>query len=177
MGASALLLFVFPASPLAQPWSIVGGHLVAAVVGVSCAKLLGSAGWVACLACAISIVGMMRLRCLHPPSGAVALTAVLGGASITQLGYNFVLFPVLLNSCLLLILAIVFNNLVGRKYPHHASAASATPVIFDVAITRHDIDDVLKKNQELLDISEEDIESIIIQAELIAKARQSNQRQ
>lgn len=174
MGASALLLFVLPASPLAQPWSIIGGNLIAAIVGVACAKLLGSAAWAACLAGAISVIGMMRLRCLHPPSGAVALIPILGGIEMTQLGYNFVLFPVLLNSVLLVLTAIVFNKLVRRNYPHQAPTPSVTPLVFDALITRADIDAALKKNQELLDISEEDIESIILQAELIAKSRKSN---
>jgi CBS domain-containing membrane protein len=75
---------------------------------------------------------------------------------------------------LLVLTAIVFNKLVRRNYPHQAPTPPVTPVVFDAVITRADIDTVLKKNQELLDISEEDIESIIIQAELIAKSRKSN---
>jgi len=169
MGASAVLLFAVPASPLAQPWSIIGGNLVAATVAVTCALFFGHAGWVAAVAAGLAIGIMMRLRCLHPPSGAVALTAVLGGAGVTNLGYQFVFFPVLLNSILLLIVALIFNNLFKRSYPHHAKLAA--PVTMDVAITRRDIEAALKQNAETLDISEEDLESILEQAEVIAKAR------
>ncbi|MGZ3253432.1 MAG: HPP family protein [Burkholderiaceae bacterium] len=80
MGASAVLLFCVPASPLAQPWSIIGGNLVSALIGVTCAKLFVDAPLLAAaLAGCLAIGAMFSLRCLHPPSGAVALTAVLGG--------------------------------------------------------------------------------------------------
>ncbi|VEA74072.1 HPP family [Serratia rubidaea] len=79
MGASAVLLFAVPASPLAQPWSIVGGNLVAALIGVSCGKLIGDPGLACGVAACLAIGVMFKLRCLHPPSGAVALTAILGG--------------------------------------------------------------------------------------------------
>lgn len=118
MGASAVLLFAVPASPLAQPWSIVGGNLVAALIGVSCGKLIGDPGIACGVAACLAIGVMFKLRCLHPPSGAVALTAILGGEGVKQLGYAFVWSPVLLNSVLMALLAIVFNNLLGRRYPH-----------------------------------------------------------
>ena len=95
MGASTVLLFGVPASPLAQPWSIVGGNLVAALIGVSVAALVPHPAVAAGLAVGFSMAVMFALRCLHPPSGAVALTAVLGGPAIQQLGFQFVLTPVL----------------------------------------------------------------------------------
>jgi len=73
MGASAVLLFAVPSSPLAQPWSIIGGNLVAALVGVTCGKLIGEPALAAALAIALAIGCMFALRCIHPPSGAVAL--------------------------------------------------------------------------------------------------------
>src|SRR5471030_191501 len=86
MGASAVLLFAVPASPLAQPWSIIGGNLVSATIGVTCAQVVADPTLAAALAVALSIAGMFALRCVHPPSGAVALTAVLGGPVIHALG-------------------------------------------------------------------------------------------
>eukprot|EP01031_Cornospumella_fuschlensis_P010795 gene10795-13211_t len=77
MGASAGLLFAVPSSPLAQPWSIIGGNLVAALVGVSAARLIADPFLAAGVAAGVAIFLMLLLRCLHPPSGAVALTAVL----------------------------------------------------------------------------------------------------
>ncbi|HUH48952.1 MAG TPA: HPP family protein, partial [Mycoplana sp.] len=122
MGASAVLLFAAPASPLAQPWSILGGNTVAAVVGVTCALFIGDPIIAAAVAVALAIGVMMLLGCLHPPSGAVALTAVLGGPATHEAGYWFVLTPVGINSALILAVALLFNNATGRRYPHLAPA-------------------------------------------------------
>ena len=88
MGASAVLLFAVPASPLAQPWSILGGNTVSALVGVSCALLLGHTGLAASAAGALAIAAMFALRCLHPPGGAVAVTAVMGGQALVLRGHS-----------------------------------------------------------------------------------------
>lgn len=119
MGASAVLLFATPASPLAQPWSIVAGNLVSALIGITAAALWGHSGQAAGLAVALAIAVMFLLRCLHPPGGAIALCAILGGPAVSKLGYSFI-WPVALNSGLLLLIALVFNNLSGRRYPHVA---------------------------------------------------------
>ena len=123
MGASAVLLFAVPASPLAQPWSIIGGNLVAAIVGVTAAAAIPNPVLAAAVAEGCAIALMMLLRCVHPPSGAVALTAVLGGPAIVRLGYGFVLWPVIANSLLLLLSALAFNNLTGRRYPHGSAVS------------------------------------------------------
>ena len=120
MGASAVLLFAVPASPLAQPWSIIGGNLVSATVGVACATWIADPVDAAALAIALAICAMFTLRCVHPPSGAVALTAVLGGPSIHSLGFGFVFEPILIQSFALLAAAIVFHALTGHRYPHVA---------------------------------------------------------
>lgn len=173
MGASALLLFAVPASPLAQPWSIIGGNLVAALIGVTCAHWIDNPGLAASLAMALSIGAMFPLRCLHPPSGAVALTAVMGGPAISQLGYGFVVAPVLLNSLLLTLLAVLFNNLAQRSYPHwlphrpgHATADR--PPSERVGISRADLHAVLAERGEVLDISEADLQEILLRAEMRA---------
>lgn len=176
MGASAVLLFGVPASPLAQPWSIVGGNLVAALVGVSCAHWINPPGLAAGLAAAIAIGLMFPLRCLHPPSGAVALTAVLGGPAIAKLGYGFVLYPVLANSLVLVSCALVFNNVLRRRYPHHAVAILQTPAATEppserVGISRADLHAVLEARGELLDIDEDDLRDILMQADSRAHRR------
>ena len=88
MGASAVLLFCLPASPLAQPWSVVGGNVVSGLVGVACVRWLGPSVGVAALAACLAIAAMFALRCLHPPGGAVALTTVVGGASVQAAGLD-----------------------------------------------------------------------------------------
>ncbi|WP_239952864.1 HPP family protein [Pantoea sp. Z09] len=177
MGASAVLLFGLPNSPLAQPWSIVGGNMVAAAIGVTAAMTIPYAPLACGVAACLAIAAMFQLRCLHPPSGAVALTAILGGGSVHQLGYHYILTPVLLNSLCLALLAILFNNLAGRRYPHPLAATEAKPepVTLAVPITRDDLHQALESGQ-LLDIDEDDLQQLLQQAETIAAQRQASLR-
>ncbi|NEX62188.1 HPP family protein [Noviherbaspirillum galbum] len=181
MGASAVLLFAAPSSLLAQPWSLLGGNLLSAFIGVSVAKEVPDPGLAAALAVGIAIAGMFSLRCLHPPSGAVALTAVLGGPSVTAAGYKFLWQPVALNSVLLLVVALVFNNVLRRRYPHAVvttsnkhQPADGTP-LRRIGFTREDMDKALQSHDELIDISEDDLEEILLQAELHAFQRRSGE--
>ena len=174
MGASAVLLFALPASPLAQPWSIIGGNLIAAVVGITCAKLIATPTLSVALAGSLDIALMMRLRCLHPPSGAVALTAILGGPKVSELGYQFALSPVLVNSLLLVMLAIIFNLLAKRDYPHHPKTPQKSTK--DAGeITLEDVEKALRQHHELLDIDETDLLNIVKETEQIAKSRRKRQ--
>ena len=120
MGASAVLLFAMPSSPLAQPWSIIGGNIISALIGVTCARNIGDPMLAASIATSLAIAAMFTLRCLHPPSGAVALTAVLGDPAVLDAGYRFAFMPVAINSIFLLAAALLFNNLLRRRYPHRA---------------------------------------------------------
>lgn len=170
MGASAVLLFGVPASPLAQPWSIVGGNLLAALVGVTAAKEIGSPLLAAALAVAGAFAAMSLLRCIHPPSGAVALTAVLGGPHVTAAGYGFVAVPVLLNSVLLVLAALAYNNASRRSYPHQPHApVHPHPPISRLRLTSDDIEDVLTDYGEALDISRDDLHKLF--QELLGRAQ------
>ncbi len=171
MGASAVLLFAVPASPLAQPWSIIGGNLVSALIGVTCAAHVDDPALAASVAASLAIGAMFALRCLHPPSGAVALTAVLGGPAIKALGYRFVLWPVAVDSLLLLLAALVFNVAARRRYPHHAVPHVNVHHTGDelpaarVGLTARDLDDALRARGELLDVSPDDLEELFMEAE------------
>ncbi|KXW55168.1 HPP family protein [Ferrovum sp. PN-J185] len=172
MGASAVLLFAVPASPLAQPWSIIGGNLIASLIGVTCSQLIPSLGLAGAIAVGLTILLAMKARCLHPPSGAVALTAVFGGETIHHLGYLFVIYPTLINSMLLAAMALFYNNLVKRSYPHHAQPTPTQPLVTQwSAIERADIEFALENNKELLDINEEDLELLLNIAERHAQDR------
>jgi CBS domain-containing membrane protein len=181
MGASAVLLFAVPSSPLAQPWSIVGGNVVSAVIGVTCAAWIPDIALAASAAAALAIGAMFALRCLHPPSGAVALTAVLGGPVVTSLGYRFVLWPVAVNSLVLVLTALVFNVAVRRRYPHrahsHASTHASTHLTRDelpsarLGLTVQDLDAALRARGELLDVSKDDLEDLFMAAEHQAWSR------
>ena len=157
LGASAVLLFAVPASPLAQPWPIVGGNVIAALIGVTVARWVADPVVASALALGISIAAMSALRCLHPPGGAVAMTAVLGGSHITAAGYGFALEPVLLNSVLLTVVAILFNTATGHSYPHRAHA-TAQPM--PDALTPADFDAVLADYGETLDIDAADLRAL-----------------
>ena len=178
MGASAVLLFAVPASPLAQPWSIIGGNLVAATIGVACAQMVDAPMLAAALAIALAIGAMFALRCIHPPSGAVALTAVLGGPAVHAMGFSFVLAPVAVNSFLLLFAALFFNNATGRRYPHAQQTEHRNPhhtqdslPIERLGFTHEDLDIVLQRYNQVLDISRDDLEEIFLQTEMLAYRR------
>jgi CBS domain-containing membrane protein len=179
MGASAVLLFAVPTSPLAQPWSIICGNTVSALIGVTCARYVGDPMVAAALAAGLAIAAMMALKCLHPPSGAVALTAVLGGPAIQAAGYGFVLWPVGVNSLLLLGAALLFNNLTGRRYPHLAPAVSNPHRTADplptgrLGVTSEDISAVLAQYDLVLPVATDDLEDILHRAEQRAYDRRS----
>lgn len=174
MGASAVLLFGVPNSPLAQ---LVDRRR-------QCAG--GDGGCLRRSADPRSGPGLRRcgggghrpdVQAALPasPGGAVALTAILGGPGIHQMGYHFVLYPVLLNSVLLAALAILFNNLAGRRYPHALAPAEAKPAnlpIDAVSITRADLHEALMEG-DLFDIDEDDLQEILLRAEQLAHQRQS----
>ncbi|BAN25484.1 HPP family protein [Caballeronia insecticola] len=172
MGASAVLLFAVPASPLAQPWSIIGGNIVSATVGVACAMVIHDPVDAAALAVALAICAMFALRCVHPPSGAVALTAVLGGPPVHALGFGFVFAPVALQSVTLLSAAIVFHALTGHRYPHgHAVPKPASAAPDAASFTRADLETVLARRSEMLDVDPDDLEALLRETQLQAYAR------
>jgi CBS domain-containing membrane protein len=178
MGASSVLLFGVPASPLAQPWSAFGGNLVSALVGVTCAQAIGDPMLAAPVAGGLAILSMFLLRCLHPPGGAVALTAVLAGPAVHAAGYEFAFMQVGLNTALLVLAALAYNNLTGRRYPHTQQSSmqpihdTRDPVPLErIGFTREDLDAVLKSYGQVLDVSRDDLEEIIIATEMKAYER------
>jgi CBS domain-containing membrane protein len=178
MGASAVLLFCLPASPLAQPWSVIGGNLVSALIGVACARWIADPLFAAPLACCLAIAAMFMLRCLHPPGGAVALTAVLGGPAVHDLGFQFAVLPVGLDSALMVLAALMFNNLTGRRYPHlqhsplHNVHQTKDPApTARLGFSPEDLDAVLRRYGQVLDVSRDDLETILLQTEMRAYAR------
>ena len=118
-GASAVLLYGAPQSPLAQPRNLIGGHIISAIVGVSCYKLFPSQMWLASsLAVATAIALMHATKTLHPPGGATALIAVIAGSKIHSLGYLYVIVPTGVGAFIMLAVALLVNNIPkGRRYP------------------------------------------------------------
>lgn len=165
IGASAVLLFAVPHSPLTQPWPLVGGTVISAFIGVSCARFIPDA-WVAgALAVSLSIFVMHATHSLHPPGGAIALLAVLGGEGIHAAGYGFVLAPVGVNVLLVLAMALLVNNLLpGHRYPARPVSKidrkhrhqDLTP-LSRVGLDRDDLRDALRDLDIYLDVSEDDL--------------------
>ena len=118
LGASAVLIFAIPHSPLTQPWAVLGGHVISALVGVTCYKLIPAPLLAGALAVGLAIGAMHLARCIHPPGGATALTAVIGGASVHSLGFAYALTPVALNCLIILTVGFLFNyGFPWRRYP------------------------------------------------------------
>ena len=166
LGASAVLVFATPASPLAQPWSVVGGNTLSALIGIACARWVAPPELAAALAVGLAIGLMLALRCLHPPGGASALLMVLGGITNPW----FALFPVLLNSLLLALAGIGYNNVTRRRYPHAQQAvAQAGSGATRAADT--DLDEVLARYNQVLDISRDDLQTLLAETQLRAYDR------
>lgn len=121
-GASSVLIYGAIQSPLAQPRNLIGGHVISAIIGVTIFKIFPDIIWLSApLAVAISIVAMQYTKTLHPPGGATALIAVSSTGKIPELGFWYVLSPVLSGCLILLLVALIFNNLTkNRTYPNHA---------------------------------------------------------
>lgn len=166
MGASAVLVFAVPASPLAQPWPVLAGNMLSVSVGLGCAALFGHGAFAAGLAVGLAILLMSLLRCLHPPGGACALLPVLGGQAILAKGLVFALLPVGFNAAVLVCAGLAFHRLSRHSYPHRAAPATPTS-----GLLRQDIDAALAEAGDTFDISGEDLAALLDHAEAHAKAR------
>jgi len=118
-GASAVLIYGAIRSPLAQPRNLLGGHILSAFIGVTTFQWLGEYPWLAAAVAVSTSIALMHLtRTLHPPGGATALIAVIGGESVHKLGYLYVLMPTALGACVMLAVALIINNIPkNRRYP------------------------------------------------------------
>jgi CBS-domain-containing membrane protein len=120
-GASAVLIYGAIRSPLAQPRNFIGGHVISALIGVTAYKLLPGQMWLAsALAVSTAIVIMHATKTLHPPGGATALIAITGSNQIHDLGYFYVVMPTAIGTVVLLIVALMVNNIAkNRRYPEY----------------------------------------------------------
>lgn len=162
MGASAVLLFAVPHGQLSQPWPVFGGHVLSAAIGVLCARWIPEPHLAAAMAVCLSIGLMHQFKCIHPPGGATALTAVLGGEAIHQLGYWLVIEPVMINCLLMIGTAVAFNAFFGwRRYPGSLGQQTVTdgPTHDQIAMALRQID-------TFVDVSEEEL---LLLGRLLAK--------
>ncbi|WP_337187115.1 HPP family protein [Phenylobacterium sp.] len=181
VGASAVMVFAIPASPLAQPRSVIGGNTLAAVVGVACGLTFREPALAAAVAVGGALMVMALLGCLHPPGGAIALGAALAGSSSQPVGFDHALIPVGLCSVLLVALAIVYGRLTGHAYPHRAPARANrhrtrdAPAAQRLGYTPADLDRALAQYGELLDVDRDDLDALFRQVEIQAHRRLHSQ--
>ncbi|WP_374442811.1 HPP family protein [Pseudomonas panipatensis] len=177
LAASALLVIAVASSPLAQPWSLVAGNLVSALVGLAFGLWLGH-GWpVAALAMGASVLAMLGLRCLHPPSTALAFSLCLGGPLVQQQGLHLLL-PVSLASLALLALALLYNNLTRTPYPRQLAASTGNPRLTRdplpsqrLGFRSEDLEQALAGFGGFVDVTREDLERLLHEAEKQASGR------
>jgi CBS domain-containing membrane protein len=167
LGATTVLVFAAPANPMAQPWAAIGGNTVSALAGIVFARAIDDPALAAAAAASLAIAAMFALRCLHPPGGAVALTAVL--LHVTT--FRVALFPVFTNTLLLVLAGIAWQRATGRRYPHSQRPAAPPAGEIGSRFSSADFDAALARYNEVLDVSRDDLEALLQQTELNAYQR------
>lgn len=161
MGASTILVMVAYRSPMSQPWAILGGHLIAAVAGLLSVFFIPEMVMAAAAALALTILAQLVLRCLHAPGGGTALLPVLGSGAILEEGFGFI-FVVVVNSLVLIVIALIFNNLhPGRRYPVPPGSDESYSVR---VYTQDELEEAVKSVTGELDMEPEALDRIYEQA-------------
>lgn len=178
MGASVVILFAVPHSPMARPWAVLGGHGLSCLIGVSCAQGVPGLWTAAALAVGLSVFAMHLARCLHPPGGATALVMVLGGEQVRALGYQFLLTPLALNLAVLLLLARFYAlSRKPRRLPvqPHVSPVDPSP-LERLGVRPEDLRAALQEHGAFVDVSEGELGEIYQLAASHAQRREFGAR-
>lgn len=162
MGASAVILFAMPHSPVAKPWPLIGGHFISATIGIFCSHWVGPLWASAALAVGLSIFAMHLARCLHPPGGASALIPVLGGESVKALGFQFLLTPLALNVAVILLMSLLYQRLLldGPPKPAPQPGIAGPKPMERLGIQPEDIHAALAEMDEFIDVGERELNAI-----------------
>jgi len=162
MGASAVILFAMPHSPVAKPWPLVGGHFISAIIGILCARWIPELWLAAALAVGLSIFAMHWAGCLHPPGGASALIPVLGGESVKALGFQFLLTPMALNVGVMLAMSLAYQRFLLSKPPSQTQppAPSNGKPFERLGLQAEDIHAALADMDEFVDVGERELGEI-----------------
>lgn len=167
LGASAVQIFAVPGSPLAQPWSVVGGHALSALSGLVAFYVFGHTTLGAAAAVAVAAGLMLSLRALHPSGGGTALFIVLSQTDDPA----FILFPVITSAVLLVATAILFHKLTGHVYPQRQRIRRGAESLALHRFDPEDLESALRAHDQILDISREDIKQLIAHTEMQAYRR------
>ena len=178
IGASAVLIFAVPASPLAQPWSIIGGNTLSVLIGIFILHHVPEPVFAAGMAVGCAILVMSLMRCLHPPGGAAALLPVLGGMAAPSAHITFALMPVCANSVMLVAVGWLFHKFTCHSYPHRPVQAPKNlhhtldaPPEIRTGFSSTDVDAALAESGEAYDIERTDLEQLLRSVERHALVR------
>ncbi|KXJ55512.1 MAG: hypothetical protein AXW12_10285 [Thalassospira sp. Nap_22] len=178
-GATSVLLFAVPNSPLAQPWSAIVGNSVAALSGVAVCLMVDDPVLRVALAVGLGISAMIVARAVHPPGGAVAMVAALNPDMVADLGFRFVVTPVAVVTAILVLVAIAYARLTGRTYPFrhfddkglHRTADRAP--IERLGLDEDELNAILQQYSQSLNLGIEDLARLIGAAELQAASHRA----
>ena len=176
IAASAVLLFAAPHSPFAQPWNLVGGHLVSALAGWAASLLIPDPSLAAGVAVGTAIFLMYALNCLHPPGAATALTLVLASNQFHEMGWQWVALILIANVFILLLLALLINNMLpSRRYPARVLAPTPPQIGPLVTPEAQDIAWAVEQMAGVMDVSVEDLADLYAKAHAHARDRLDTQ--
>lgn len=173
-GASSVLLFAVPNSPLAQPWPAVVGNMLAALIGVAVSLALADPLARIALAVGLVIIAMLLCRAVHPPAGAVAMTAAMSPEAVAKLGFWFALMPVGVGTALLVGMAMIYARLTGRHYPLRRFEEGNTHGTADpnpmerLGLDEGELTALLERYRQSLNMGVEDLARLVGAAELQA---------
>ena len=171
-GATSVLLFAVPNSPLAQPWSAIIGNSVAALAGIAVCLLIDDPVLAVALAVGLAIAVMILVRAVHPPGGAVAMVAALSPDIARELGFRFAVTPVAAITAALVVIAMVYARATGRKYPLRHFEGKGThqttdrPAIERLGLDEDELNGILARYRQSLNLGVEDLARLIGAAEL-----------
>lgn len=178
-GATSVLVFAVPNSPLAQPWSAVVGNGAAAAIGVLACLAVPDPGWRIALAVGASIAVMIPLRAVHPPAGAVAMTAAMNPEAMRELGFRFVLAPVTAGTVALVVIAMLYARATGRRYPFRhfddpgPHGTADPPAMQRLGLSEAELTRILQRYRQSLNLGAKDLARLIGAAELQAASHQA----
>ncbi|MCC0056729.1 MAG: HPP family protein [Rhodobiaceae bacterium] len=173
-GATSVLLFAVPNSPLAQPWSAIVGNTVAALVGVAVCMVIADPGLRIALAVGLAITATMLFRAVHPPSGAVAMTAAMSPDVVHELGFKFAIAPVATGTIALVLIATVYAKLTGRRYPFrqfnepNKHGTQDHEPMERLGLSENELTEILEKYRQSFNLGVEDLARLIGAAEIQA---------
>ena len=173
-GATSVLLFAIPNSPLAQPWSAIVGNTIAALVGVAVCMIITEPASRIALAVGLAIAATILCRAVHPPAGAVAMTAAMNPDAVRELGFGFAVAPVAAGTVLLVLIAVAYAKVTGRRYPFRQfnepnKHGTGDPEPMErLGLTEAELTGILERYRQSFNLGVEDLARLIGAAEIQA---------